>query len=233
MAMWIFRYFYVGGSYTSIWCVSVMALERGLLIIHKIYLPLWFWIGIMMLELALFLAFNFTSIFRNQMGLVELAIYCMSTPNFPIGYITINLYFVMMILCLVTVLYSYLGIIIVQRRKAWNDIRELNMSKDETLKQANKIIGKVLFLLFLFLACNLTEILNTVYELITRKTRSSAADFASIVMLNISPIANCIILIQFHDTIKTSLLESCPILSKVFGKQDSENTRARSVLCTQ
>jgi hypothetical protein len=222
--------FYVGGVYTSIWCGAVMALERGLLIIHKIRFPLWFWIGAMMLELILFLAFNLVSIFRNQIGLADLATYCMSTPDYPIGFITINLYFVTMTLCLVTVLYSYVGIAITQRKKAWNDIKDLNMSENETLKKANRIIGKVLFLLILFLACNLIEFINTVYELISENTRSSAADFTSIVMLNINPIANCIILIQFHDPIKVSLLESYPILNKILVKKNSENTQARSVL---
>jgi hypothetical protein len=221
---------YSGGTYLSIWYVALLSLERGLLIIHKIHLPIWIWISIMISEFIIFLVFNLISVSLDQVGLAELAIYCMATPDYSIGYITVMLYFVMMCLCLLTILYSYVGIAIIQRRRAWNDIRELNMDKNETLKQANKIIGKVFFLLFLFLACNLTEIINSIIELVTDVTRSSAADFSSIIMLNINPIANCIVLIQFHQSIKLSLLESYPILANILGKQDIENAQTRSVL---
>jgi hypothetical protein len=221
---------FVGGTYLSTWYVALMSLERSLLIIHNIHLPTWVWISIMVFELVIFLIFNIISISLNQISLADLAIYCMTTPDFPIGYVTNTAYFVMMCLCLITVLYSYLGIAAVQRQRAWRDIRDLNLSKDETLKQANKVIRKVFFLLFIFLVCNLTEIINTVCELITGEKRIPAADFTSIVMLNINPIANCIILILLHDPIKISLLETYPSLSRVLGSQIPEDDEAQSVL---
>ncbi|KXN65059.1 hypothetical protein CONCODRAFT_13489 [Conidiobolus coronatus NRRL 28638] len=217
--------FFVGGTYLSTWYVALMSLERSLLIIHNIHLATWLWISIMIFELVMFLIFNIISISLNQISLADLAVYCMTTPDFHIGYITNTTYFVMMCLCLLAVLYSYLGIAAIQRKRAWKDIRDLNMSKDEALKQANKVIGKVFFLLFIYMACNFTEILNTVYELITGETRSSVADFASTVMLTINPVANCIILIQLHDPIKVSLLKTYPTLSKILGNKNAESVQ--------
>ncbi|KXN65277.1 hypothetical protein CONCODRAFT_13191 [Conidiobolus coronatus NRRL 28638] len=104
------------------------------------------------------------------------------------------------------------------------------MDKDETLKQANKVIGKVVFLLILYLACNLTEIINTICELITGETRSAAADFSSITMLNCNPTINCIILIQFHEPIKISLLEAFPFLARIFDTNSVSSAQIRSVL---
>ncbi|KXN64679.1 hypothetical protein CONCODRAFT_14125 [Conidiobolus coronatus NRRL 28638] len=221
--------FYIGSTYISIWYVALMSLERGLLIIHKISFPLWLWIAIMISEVMIFLVLNIFSISFNQMGLAELAIYCISTPDRPTGYITIIWYFAMMCINLLIVTYSYTGIAIMQRRRAWKDIRELNMDKNDTLRRANSIIKKVLFLLFLFLACNMLEIINTVIELSTSKARSAAADFASIMMLNCNPIINCIILIQFHESIKISLIETYPILAKIFWKR-SHQAQINSVL---
>jgi hypothetical protein len=221
--------FYIGSTYISIWYVALMSLERGLLIIHKISFPVWLWVGIMISEVIIFLIINIISISFNQMGLAELAIYCMSTPDQPIGYVTIMWYFAMMCMSLLLVIYSYTGIAVMQRQRAWKDIRELNMDKNDTLRKANNIIRKVLILLFLFLACNMLEIINTIIELTTGKVRSAAADFASIVMINFNPIINCIILIQFHESIKLSLIESYPILKKIFGNL-SHNAQINSVI---
>jgi hypothetical protein len=224
--------FYIGGYYLSGWFVALMSLERGLLIIHKISIPNWLWYLTMWIETIGFLIVNLIQIFQNQMGLAELGIYCMSTPEYPTGLLTLNWYFVMMCFSLFVTIYSYLGIAIVQRRRAWKDIQELNMSKDQALNQANKIIRKVLLLLSLYLMCNFTEFINTVLELITGETRTALADFISINMLNLNPAINCIILIQFHDKVKIDLVETYPFLINIFGKCDREpeNNHFRSVL---
>jgi hypothetical protein len=213
---------YMGTNYISIWYVALMSLDRGLLIIHKINLPMKFWLSVMACELILFLILNIISISLNQMGLANLATYCMSTPDYPTGYVTIIWYCIMMVVSLAFVIYSYIGIAVFQRRKAWRDIRELNLDKDETLKLANRIITKVIILLFLFLFSNLTEIINTMYETITGRTRSSTVDFWSIILLNFNPTINCVILIQFQEPVKNSLLEIYPfvvnIIECLFGR---------------
>jgi hypothetical protein len=204
------------GSILSMLYTALLSMERGLLIIHNTSLPIWVWLLAMAIDFAGLLVFNLISINLDHMGLAELAIYCMVNPEYITGYITLIWYFAVMSVGLLMVCYSYVGIAIVQRRKAWQDIRELNVNKDETLKQANKIIYKVLFLLILYLACNLTEIINTVCELITGETRSATADFVSIVMLNFNPKINCLILIHFYEPIKISLLETYPLLTRIF-----------------
>jgi hypothetical protein len=218
------------GSILSILYASLLSIERGLLIIHKVSLPMWFWLSIMIIDFIVLMTFNLISISFSQMGLAELAIYCMATPDYITGYITLMCYFAVMCIGLLMVIYSYIGIAIVQRRRAWKDIKELNMDKDETLKKANIIIAKVLFLLALFLACNLIEIVNTVCELITGETRSAAADFASILMLNCNPTINCIILIQFHEPVKVSLLEAYPFLSRIFNVSSAPSAQIGSIL---
>jgi hypothetical protein len=226
----LYDIFYMGSKYISIWYVTLLSLERGLLIIYKFSIPLWFWLGVMAAELLGFLILNIISISLNQMGLAELAISCMSSPNYPAGYATIVWYNIMMVFSLVVAMSSYIGIAVAQRMKAWKDIRELHMDKENTLKQANRTVKRVLILLFLYLACNLIEIINIAYEFFTGYTRSGAADFAAIVMINFNPTINCVILVSFHEHIKSSLLANYPFLNRFVGKCDTPDDQIHSVL---
>jgi hypothetical protein len=222
--------FYMGSKYISIWYVTLLSLERGLLIVYKITFPIWFWLGVMAAELLGFLILNIISISLNQMGLAELAISCMSTPDYTAGYVTIVWYNIMMVFSLIVAISSYIGIGVAQRKKAWKDIKDLHMDKEETLKQANRTVKRVLILLFLYLACNSIEIINIAYEFFTGYTRSAEADFAAIVMINFNPTVNCVILISFHEHIKSSLLANYPFLNRFVGKCDSPDVQIHSVL---
>ncbi|KXN65276.1 hypothetical protein CONCODRAFT_13190, partial [Conidiobolus coronatus NRRL 28638] len=77
------------GCILSILYASLLSIERGLLIIHNISLPTWFWLSIMIIDFIGLMVFNLISISLGQMGLAELAIYCMATPDYITGYITL------------------------------------------------------------------------------------------------------------------------------------------------
>jgi hypothetical protein len=208
---------YIGGAYLSLWFVGLMSFERGLLIIHRISPSNTVWVIIMIVEVCYFLVVNFISIGYNQMGLAHIGVYCMSTPQFYTGYITLISYFAMMLGSVLVTIYSYVGIAIIQRRRAWKDIRELNLDKKATLIRANRVIIKVLMLLFLFLLANGLEIVLVGMEIITGVTRSILSDYISVWLLSLNPIINSLILIQFHENVKASLFDTFPIFYRIVG----------------
>ncbi|KXN68001.1 hypothetical protein CONCODRAFT_9859 [Conidiobolus coronatus NRRL 28638] len=141
----------------------------------------------------------------------------MSSPQFYTGYITLISYFALMLGSVIITIYSYIGIAIVQRRRAWKDIQELNLDKKSTLVRANRVIFKVIMLLVLFLIANGLEIVLVGIEIITGQTRSILSDYISVWLLSLNPIINSLILIQFHENVKSSLFETFPVLYKITG----------------
>ncbi|KXN68000.1 hypothetical protein CONCODRAFT_9858 [Conidiobolus coronatus NRRL 28638] len=206
--------FYVGCLFLSIWYVGLMSFERGLLIIHGISLPSKVWITIMMLELAFFLTINFICVARDDIKLVALGVYCMAAPEKAFGKVILYSYFTLMLLSVLATIYSYIGIAIVLRKRALDLYYSLNIDKDIALKRANRTIFKVLALLASYLVLNGIEIINIATEIITEVDRSPIADFTSICLLNINPIFNSILLITLHDSVRASLVETYPLLSK-------------------
>jgi hypothetical protein len=212
--------FYVGGVFLSIWYVGLMSFERGLLIIHGISLPSKVWVTIMLLELAFFLVINFICVAHDDIKLVKLGVYCMAAPEKVFGKVILYSYFGLMCLSVLATIYSYIGIAIVLRKRALDLYYSLNIDKDIALKRANRTISKVLALLASYLLLNGIEIINIATEIITENDRSPIADFASICLLNLNPIFNSILLIQLHDSVKASLVETYPLLSKLSTSAD-------------
>jgi hypothetical protein len=76
-------------------------------------------------------------------------------------------------------LYCYIGITVKLRFNAWKNIRELNSDKDTTLRQANRIIIKVPFLLFIYILFSGFEFFNFLIEIITGESRLGINDYIS------------------------------------------------------
>ncbi|KXN65060.1 family A G protein-coupled receptor-like protein [Conidiobolus coronatus NRRL 28638] len=217
--------FYIGSTYISIWLVALMSLERGLIIIHGITLPSSVWISLMAFEFLYYYVINLISIGFYEIGLANLAIYCMSTPVNLLGYLTICSYALLFIISFSLVIYSYIGIAIIQRKRAWNDIRELHIPKTIALDQSTRTMGKVILLLVLYLLANSLELFNTILEIYTHKTRSVLLDFISTCFMNFNPIINSLLLIQFQDQVKHALLEKFPFMAKVVGPIEKDRIR--------
>ncbi|KXN67604.1 hypothetical protein CONCODRAFT_10295 [Conidiobolus coronatus NRRL 28638] len=209
---------YIGGNYISIWYVGLLSLERGLLVIHNIKLPKVFWLTIISCELLLFLIINIIAITNNKVGVATLALYCSILHNLEFGLIITYIYFSLLVISVLITIYSYIGIAITQRRRAWKDIRELNLDKDETLKSANRTITRVLALLILYLITNGCDLVNSLIEISSGIERSTTANFVAILLLNCNPIVNSIVLVQFHETVKLALVKSYPCIGKFIGK---------------
>ncbi|KXN67603.1 hypothetical protein CONCODRAFT_10294 [Conidiobolus coronatus NRRL 28638] len=210
---------FVGGGYVSIWYVGLLSLERGLLIIHGISLPSALWLFMLIVELGLFLSINLIAISENQVGLANLGTYCFATFDFYLGSIATYIYYTLMVLSIIITIYSYIGIAVIQRKRAWQDIENLHLNKDETLHSANKIIFKVLALLILYLGANLLEAVIQTIEITTGEVRSSELDFTSILLTNCNPIVNSIVLVQFHEPVKLALLVKYPILANFISNK--------------
>jgi hypothetical protein len=106
------------------------------------------------------------------------------------------------------------------------------MDKETTLYQANRAIVKVLFLLFIYILSNGVEFFNFLIEVITGVARPGINDFISTNLTQLGPIVNSIILVQFHDSVKLSLLESFPFLKYIF-KYDSSTSLNQKQLSNQ
>jgi hypothetical protein len=217
--------FYIGSTYISIWLVALMSLERGLIIIHGITLPSSVWISLMTFEFLYYYTINLISIGYHEIGLAHLAIYCMSTPVNMLGYLTICSYALLFVISFSLVIYSYIGIAIIQRKRAWNDIRELHIPKSIALDQSTRTMSKVILLLVLYLLANSLELFNTILEIYTRKTRPVLLDFISTCLMNFNPIINSLLLIQFQDQVKHTLLERFPFMAKIVGSIEKDRIR--------
>jgi hypothetical protein len=220
---------YIGGNYISIWYVGLLSLERGLLIIHNVKLPKVFWLTVIFCELMLFLVINIVAITGNKVGLAPLALYCSIRHDLKFGLIVTYIYFSLLVISVLITIYSYIGIAVTQRRRAWKDIRELNLNKDETLKSANRTIIKVLALLALYLITNGCDLINGLIEISSGRARSITANFVAIILLNCNPIVNSIVLVQFHETVKLALIKSYPRVSKFIGKGSVINENEQQI----
>jgi hypothetical protein len=218
---------YIGGNYISVWYVGLLSLERGLLIIHQISLPRTFWLVVMGIELLIFLVINIIAITNNKVGLATLAVYCVIKYDLDLGQVATYLYFSLIVLSVLITIYSYIGIAIVQRRRAWKDIRELNLDKDDTLKGANRTIIKVLALLALYLITNGCDMVNSAIEIAFNIERTIQTNFVAICLLNCNPIVNSIVLVQFHESVKLAVLKFYPFIGNFISKGDNINTNER------
>jgi hypothetical protein len=223
---------YLGSVYLSSWFVGLVSLERGLLIIHSIKLSPNYWIIAMLIEVVYFLTCNLVVIGIGKMELVTLALYCLGNPNTKFGYFVIICYAIMMWLSFCFVIYSYLGIAITMRRRVWKEIKELNRDPKLALAENNKVIGRVMALLVLYLSTNTLELLNTNTELVTRAPRSAYLDLVSTTLNNISPIINSMILIHLHKKVRESLIKMFPFLRRFLleSLETKEANRRDSVI---
>jgi hypothetical protein len=206
---------YVGGTFLSIWYVGLMSFERGLQIIHGISLSKNIWIAIMLAELLYFLVINIICFINDDVRLVHLGIYCMAAPEKTFGKVILYSYFILSCASVLITIYSYIGIAIILRKRALELYYTLNIDKEIALKRANRTITKVLVLLLSYLILNGLETINVMIEIITEMNRSPLSDFISNCLLNLNPIFNSILLIQLHDSVKASLVETYPLLSKI------------------
>jgi hypothetical protein len=206
-----------------------MSLERELLIIYNIKLPDLFWLGLMICELLYFSIITIIATSWGQTGLINLAYTCMVTPNFELGVIATYSYFILFAINFICMLYCYIGIAIKIRFNAWKNIRELNLNKEVTLREANRTILKVLFLLLIYILSNGFEFFIFLIEIITGVTRPGINDFISTNLILLGPIVNSIILVQFHDSVKLSLLENFPFLKGVFKFELNTSLNANKI----
>ncbi|KXN70756.1 hypothetical protein CONCODRAFT_6610 [Conidiobolus coronatus NRRL 28638] len=149
----------------------------------------------MSVEALYFLTCNLVVIGIGQMELVTLALYCLGSPDTWFGTLTIISYAIMMWLSFCFVIYSYLGIAIAMRKRAWKEIRELNCDPEQALSENNKVIARVIVMLMLYLSTNTLELFNTTRELITGVPRTAYLDLISTTLNNISPVINSMLLI--------------------------------------
>jgi hypothetical protein len=166
-------------------------------------------------ELIYFLVLSSIGIGRKELGVVNNGYACMVLPNFDVGKITTFSYLVIMLINFACMIYCYIGISIKLRVKAFNDIQQLNLNKEQALKQTNRTICKVIGILVLYIGINSLELVNLLVEVKTKVTRPSLSDLISTILISIEPIINSLILVQFHESVKLSLVESFPIMGKV------------------
>ncbi|KXN68471.1 hypothetical protein CONCODRAFT_9272 [Conidiobolus coronatus NRRL 28638] len=207
--------FYNNQTYISIYWVGLLSIERGLLIIHNIKLSDKFWLTVMLGELIYFLALSSIGISMQALGVVNNGYACMILPNFDVGQITTFSYLVLMLINFACMIYCYIGISIKLRIKAYNDIQQLNLNKEQTLRQTNRTICKVIAILVLYIGINSLELINLLIEVKTEVTRPSLSDLISTNLISIEPIINSLILVQFHESVKLSLVESFPMVGKM------------------
>jgi hypothetical protein len=206
---------YAGGILLSIWYVGLMNFERGLKIIHGISLSKNVWIAIMVAELLYFLVINIICFVNNDIRLVHLGIYCMAAPERAFGKVILCSYFILLFASVLITIYSYIGITIILRKRAIELYYTLNIDKEIAIRRANRTTIKVLVLLLSYLILNGLETINMMIEVITGLNRNPVSDFISNCLLNLNPIFNSILLIQLHDPVKASFIETYPLLSKI------------------
>jgi hypothetical protein len=216
--------FYMNMTYISIYWVGLLSIERGLLIIHNIKLSDKLWIFLMLGELFYILTLSSIGISKKELGVVNLGYTCMILPNFFLGKITTYSYLIIMLFNFVCMIYCYLGIAIKLRLKAYKDIQQLNLNKEQTLRQMNRTVVKVVAILILYIGINSLELADLIIEVKTGITRPSLSDLISANLMAIEPIINSLILVQFHDSVKLSLFETFPLIGRVLKfRSNGEN----------
>ncbi|KXN68472.1 hypothetical protein CONCODRAFT_9273 [Conidiobolus coronatus NRRL 28638] len=177
----------------------------------------------MSIELVYILVLSSIGISKNQLGVVNLGYACMILPRLFLGKITTYSYLILMLANFVCMIYCYLGIVIKLRLKAFKDIQRLNLNKDQTLRQMNRTAVKVIAILILYIGVNSLELADLFIEVKTSTTRPSLPDLISANLMSIEPIINSLILVQFHDSVRLSLLETFPLIGRIFRFRSGES----------
>jgi hypothetical protein len=207
-------------SLISGYFLAVMSIERFLLICLNIKLSIYIWYFILALAV---LPQYITAIIAAYAGLaivVKMKVYCTFVPKGS-GYIVYFIINIMFIISVISVLFSYIGIMIVKYKQCLNQLN-LNIPKEKVYRECRSTIFKSLLYIILYLIIFSGKIYSLAYEMITGIKRTILMDTIATCLIACSSFINAVILLYMNQEVRKSFIElSCKIRSKILNRNSN------------
>jgi hypothetical protein len=184
--------------------LAIMSVERFLLICFNIQLSIYIWYTILVLAtLPQYIAASVSAYYGLAM-IVKIKVYCtvMSKSSGYIVFIIINSMFV---LSVISVLFSYIGIVIVKYKQCLNQL-SLNIPKTQVYNECRSTLSKSFLYIILYLLIFSGKIYSITFELITGQKRTILMDTIATCLIACSSFINAVILLYMNQEVRISFI---------------------------
>jgi hypothetical protein len=184
--------------------LAIMSVERFLLICFNIQLSIYTWTLILVLATIPQYITVCISAYFDLESLVKIKVYCSQVPKGS-GYLVFIIITIMFITSFISVLVSYIGIMIVKYKQCLNQIN-LNVPKELVYRECRTTLFKSILYIVIYLIVFSGKIYSLAFEMITGQKRTILMDTIATCLLACSPFINSIILIYMNQDVRKPFL---------------------------
>jgi hypothetical protein len=196
--------------------ISVLSLERMLLIVFNVKVPIYFWL---LLSLSLYLIPAIQVVYNyavNNFGLSPLTLNCITISS-PNSKPLLQTLLILGIITYFTTILSYLSIIIFSCKQCLNQLN-LNMEKAVIFKQCRMIIFKSLFFLIPYMVMYSGKIYCWFYEISTGLKRTWDMEYIATLLSALTVIINCLTVLYMNKQVNKDFVDLIlPIKKLIMG----------------
>ncbi|KXN71781.1 hypothetical protein CONCODRAFT_169615 [Conidiobolus coronatus NRRL 28638] len=209
--------------HSSVYLVSVISIERCLLVVYGIKLPNLLYYIVVFLTINVSVVLVCVEIGFDQVILQPIGTYCLFDPSNPIGYVGMAIIAGMGLTSLLVTAVSYVIIAIDRRTKSRKEMAELGLDPKQVMRETNSTIMRSLTIAALFVVAYIPELSNFVIALVNHRQSSLYWDFVGILFLSPNTIFNPVILLAINQNLWNDFkLLWIPILQKIGLKKKDE-----------
>ncbi|KXN66211.1 family A G protein-coupled receptor-like protein [Conidiobolus coronatus NRRL 28638] len=199
--------------------LAVMSIERFLLICFNIKLSIYIWYFILASAALPQYIIATVAAYNGLAIIVKIKVYCTFVPK-GAGYIVYLIINIMFVLSVISVLFSYIGIMISKYKQCLNQLN-LNVPKEKVYKECRSTIFKSLLYIILYLIIFSGKIYSLAYEMITGFKRTILMDLIATCLIACSSFINAVILLYMNQEVRKSFIELvCKVKSKVLNRNN-------------
>ncbi|KXN65011.1 hypothetical protein CONCODRAFT_13557 [Conidiobolus coronatus NRRL 28638] len=185
--------------------LSILSLQRMLLIVFNFRINIWFWLGIaILMTFSLWGQAIYLNVNKNaQLSII--GVFCIAKNN-AMGK---PFYLTLMTCTLATyslTIISYLSIIIFSCKQCLNQL-SLNLDKAVVYRECRIIIFKSLLFLVPYMLIYSGRMYTWFYEFSTGKQRTWTMEYVSVTMISSCVVVNCLTVLYMHKEVNKDLIK--------------------------
>jgi hypothetical protein len=185
--------------------IGVLSVERLLLVCYNKKIAVWIWITVILAMCSVQYCLFAINVFKDRQKMVNIAVYC--TVGVSDGAEAMRLIFLFnLISSYVMVIFSYLSIMIFRYKQSFDQLN-MNIPKDQVIRECLNTIWKSLINVLLFILVYFFKVYSLCYEIATGNMRTWLMDYMATIFISCSLILNTSVLLYMNNDIRKDLIK--------------------------
>jgi hypothetical protein len=185
--------------------LSVLSVQRMLLVVFNIQMNIWFWLVIVIILIIILWGQLIYLIYCNNIQISIIGVFCVvkNSPMAKLFYLTVLVYTISAYL--ITII-SYLSIIVFSCNQCLNQLN-LNIDKQIVYRECRGIIFRSLLFLIPYMLIYSGRIYTWIYEYSTGKPRTWTMEYVSTIQVSTCVVVNCLTILYMHKEVKNDFIK--------------------------